>query len=88
MCKRTYVLNIRLIIKIFFFQATEWERRHPQADLLSDLKMGFRLDRLNYTNNKATTSDSAYYADPMSTTRGKSLDTATTTKGWFSKWFG
>ncbi|KPJ13766.1 Pancreatic triacylglycerol lipase [Papilio machaon] len=40
---------------------TDWERRHPQPELLRDLREGFRLDR----SVKAVVTDT--YADPMAT---------------------
>ncbi|XP_045505999.1 pancreatic triacylglycerol lipase-like [Colias croceus] len=55
------------------FCPTEWQRAHPRADLLRDLRFGFRIDRsvrlYNVTNS---------YGDPL-------LDVTTTPKSWFRR---
>ncbi|XP_063837607.1 pancreatic triacylglycerol lipase-like isoform X1 [Ostrinia nubilalis] len=64
---------------------TEWERRHPQPDLLWDLLKGFRLDRFL----RATTTEvaqTAAYADPLET--DDDVTTTTTQKSWFRRWVG
>ncbi|KAJ8733859.1 hypothetical protein PYW07_014410 [Mythimna separata] len=68
---------------------TEWERRHPQPELLIDLRHGFRIDGLmKRPTSSAPATDSSVYADPM----GKSLVlaalTTTTQRSWFKRWFG
>ncbi|KAF9815021.1 hypothetical protein SFRURICE_010579 [Spodoptera frugiperda] len=65
---------------------TEWERRHPQPELLIDLRKGFLLDQLRKTTSKAT--ESAIYADPMEKDLSVVPLTTTTQKSWFQKWFG
>ncbi|KAF9407926.1 hypothetical protein HW555_012220 [Spodoptera exigua] len=65
---------------------TEWERRHPQPELLIDLRKGFLLDQLKKTTSKTT--ESAMYADPMERDLGVVPLTTTTQKSWFQKWFG
>ncbi|XP_068628844.1 pancreatic triacylglycerol lipase-like [Battus philenor] len=58
---------------------TEWQRRHPQPELLRDLREGFRLDR----SVKPVTKD--IYADPMAS---DVITTTTTEASWFKRWFG
>ncbi|XP_026323366.1 pancreatic triacylglycerol lipase-like [Hyposmocoma kahamanoa] len=63
---------------------TEFERHHPRADLLHDLREGFRLDRHHRTTTKLPG-----HADSMfmeSTT--KKYVTTTTKSSWFDWWFG
>ncbi|XP_014360517.2 pancreatic triacylglycerol lipase [Papilio machaon] len=58
---------------------TDWERRHPQPELLRDLREGFRLDR----SVKAVVTDT--YADPMAT---KPPPAKSTFFSWFKNLFG
>lgn len=65
-----------------FRTATEYERQHPQAELLRDLREGFKLNR-----HHRTTTQLPGHADPfrIETTTKKHITTTKT--GWFD-WFG
>ncbi|XP_049887143.1 pancreatic triacylglycerol lipase-like [Pectinophora gossypiella] len=67
---------------------TEWERHHPRADLLRDLREGFKLDRSNSTT-KYPQNITPDYADPMEQASKTITDTrSSTTKGWWSRIIG
>lgn len=66
---------------IYFLKiASEWERRHPRADLLRDLRRGFRIDR---SLKIAPTKVIPAYADPMVT---EGQVTTTTQKSSWKFW--
>ncbi|KAJ0181334.1 hypothetical protein K1T71_003419 [Dendrolimus kikuchii] len=63
---------------------TEWQRQHPQPDLLRDLIQGFKIDRSTTLMSTVT----PQYADPEARDFGDDDITTTTEKSWFRRWFG